>query len=56
MLQLIINKDTEDGREKDVMIINSDTGNMIFNKETNKEEKPTKLYNDILKLLDDYLK
>jgi hypothetical protein len=51
MLQLIINKD----EDKDVMIINTSNGSVIFNKEVSESEKDIQLYEDILKLLTDYL-
>jgi len=51
MLQLIINKD----EDKDVMIINTTDRNVIFNKEVSESEKDIQLYEDILKLLTDYL-
>ncbi len=51
MLQLIINKD----EGKDVMIINTTDRNVIFNKEVSESEKDIQLYEDILKLLTDYL-
>jgi len=53
MLQLIINK-TED---RETMIVSSDKKKKVYIKnDINWETDEWKLYNDILKLLDDYIK